>query len=239
MSEHAEAKRVGKTEAVYTRLKAEIEDGSFEPGQALTEIMLVAHTGASRTPVREALRRLAAEGLVDIGPRIGATVARISLRSVRELFDYRQLLEPAAIKMVVEESAADPSITAKFKSIAERFSALEGQPHSEGFVASYRELAEEFDATLIDCTPNYHLSRAIRELRPHSARLRRIAHTDHERLGNAVKEHIGMCDAIAAGEADNAAEALRLHLVHVDEAIFKALLSSGREPRGSAIDLVS
>lgn len=239
MLEPTEAKRLGKTEAVYLRLKAEIEDGTFEPGQALTEIMLVEHTGASRTPVREALRKLAAEGLVDIAPRVGATVARISLRSVRELFDYRRVLEPAAIRMVVEDASNDPGITAKFESIAERFAVLDGQPYSEEFAASYRQLAEEFDMTLIDCTQNYHLARAIKELRPHSARLRRIAHTDQQRLGVAVKEHLGMCHAIAAGDADNAAEALRLHLVHVDEAIFKALLSSGRETRGSAIDLVS
>lgn len=239
MLEPTEPKRLGKTEAVYLRLKAEIEDGTFEPGQALTELMLVDYTGASRTPVREALRKLAAEGLVDLAPRVGATVARISLRSVRELFDYRRVLEPAAIRMVVDEAGADPGISARFASIAEGFSALDDQPYSEAFAASYRQLADEFDMALIDCTPNYHLARAIRELRPHTARLRRIAHTDHQRLGLAVKEHLVMCQAIAAGDADSAAEALRLHLVHVDEAIFKALLSSGRETRGSAIDLVS
>lgn len=239
MSASTEAKRVGKTEAVYARLKAEIEQGFFEPGQALTEIALVAHTGASRTPVREALRRLAADGLVNITPRVGATVARISLRSVSELFDYRRILEPAAIRMVVEEARVNPEITAKFQSIAERFTALDGQPYSEEFAASYRALADEFDMTLIDCTPNHHLSRSIRELRPHSARLRRIAHTDRDRLGYAVKEHLTMCHAVVAGEADSAAEALRLHLVHVDEAIFKTLMSSARESRGSVIDLVS
>jgi DNA-binding GntR family transcriptional regulator len=201
--------------------------------------MLVEYTGASRTPVREALRKLAADGLVDIAPRVGATVARISLRSVRELFDYRRVLEPAAIRMVVDEAVANPGITAKFQNIAERFAALDGQPYSEEFAASYRQLADEFDVTLIECTPNFHLARAIRELRPHTARLRRIAHTDQQRLGYAVREHLVMCRAIAAGEADSAAEALRLHLIHVDEAIFKALLSSGREARGSAIDLVS
>ena len=239
MLEPTDAKRVGKTEAVYSRLKAEIEQGFFEPGQALTEIALVAHTGASRTPVREALRRLAAEGLVNIAPRVGATVARISLRSVRELFDYRRILEPAAIRMVVEEAAANPEITAKFQSIANRFSKLDGQAYSEEFAATYRELADVFDVTLIDCTPNYHLSRSIRDLRPHTARLRRIAHTDRERLGYAVKEHIRMCQAVVSGEADSAAEALRLHLVHVDEAIFKTLMSTARESRGSVIDLVS
>lgn len=239
MVESTEARKLGKTESVYLRLKSEIEDGTFEPGQALTEIMLVDHTGASRTPVREALRKLAADGLVDIAPRVGATVARISLRSVRELFDYRRVLEPAAIRMVVEESSADPGIAARFANIAGRFAVLDGQPYSEEFAISYRQLAEDFDATLIDCTPNYHLARAIRELRPHTARLRRIAHTDVQRLGVAVKEHLSMCHAIVAGDGAGAAEALRLHLVHVDEAIFKALLSSGRGSRGSAIDLVS
>lgn len=239
MKDAVDAKRVGKTEAVYAKLKAEIEEGFFEPGQALTEVMLVAHTGASRTPVREALRRLAAEGLVNIAPRVGATVARISLRSVRELFDYRRILEPAAIRMVVEEASVTPEITAKFQSIADRFAVLDGQAYSQEFAAAYRSLADEFDMTLIDCTPNYHLARSIRELRPHSARLRRIAHTDRERLGFAVKEHLTMCHAVVAGEADGAAEALRLHLIHVDEAIFKTLMSSGREARGSVIDLVS
>jgi DNA-binding GntR family transcriptional regulator len=99
-------------------------------------------------------------------------------------------------------------------------------------------LAEVFDTTLIECTPNPHLSRAIRELRPHTARLRRIAHANRERLMDAIGEHRAMCRAIVDGEAGAAAESLRLHLVHVDEAIFKALLS-GRDNRGRDIDLVS
>jgi DNA-binding GntR family transcriptional regulator len=238
MVERVDAKPVGKTEAVYLRLKEEIENGDFEPGQALTEFMLVEHTGASRTPVREALRRLAAEGLVNIAPRVGATVARISLRSVRELFDYRRVLEPAAIRMVVEEAAVEPAIAGRFADIDARFAALAESPRAEGFIDEYRRLAEEFDTALIECTPNAHLSRAVRELRPHTARLRRIAHAKRDRLMEAIGEHRQMCKAIADGRADAAAEALRLHLVHVDEAIFQALLS-GRDARGRDIDLVS
>lgn len=233
-----DAKPLGKTEAVYLRLKAEIENGDFEPGQALTEFMLVEHTGASRTPVREALRRLAAEGLVNIAPRVGATVARISLGSVRELFDYRRVLEPAAIRMVVEEASRNPSIGSRFAEIESRFAELATKEPTDAFIAEYRQLAEVFDTTLIECTPNAHLSRAIRELRPHTARLRRIAHADRGRLLDAIAEHRAMCQAIVDGGADAAAEALRLHLVHVDQAIFKALLS-GRDNRGRDIDLVS
>ncbi|MFJ4169645.1 GntR family transcriptional regulator [Paenarthrobacter sp. NPDC089714] len=238
MVEQVDAKPLGKTEAVYLRLKSEIENGDFEPGQALTEFMLVEHTGASRTPVREALRRLAAEGLVNIAPRVGATVARISLRSVRDLFDYRRVLEPAAIRMVVEESTEDPSVASRFAEIEGRFAELAGQPQSAGFIADYRALAEEFDTALIEATPNAHLSRAIRELRPHTARLRRIAHANRGRLLDAIEEHRVMCRAILDGVADAAAEALRLHLVHVDEAIFQALLS-GRDTKGRDIDLTN
>ncbi|QDG65430.1 MULTISPECIES: GntR family transcriptional regulator [unclassified Pseudarthrobacter] len=239
MVEHDGAKPLGKTESVYLRLKSEIENGDFQPGQALTEFMLVDHTGASRTPVREALRRLAAEGLVNIAPRVGATVARISLRSVRELFDYRRVLEPAAIRMVVEEASANPEIAQTFGGIEARFAALANEPQANDFIDEYRVLAEEFDAVLNDCTPNEHLSRAIRELRPHTARLRRIAHADRDRLMDAIEEHRGMCRAIIDGDAAAAAEALRLHLVHVDEAIFRALLSPGRDARGGDVDLVS
>jgi DNA-binding GntR family transcriptional regulator len=238
MTEQAGEKRLGKTESIYLRLKSEIENGDFEPGQALTEFMLVEHTGASRTPVREALRRLAAEGLVDIAPRVGATVARISLRSVRELFDYRRVLEPAAIRMVVEETSGDPSIAARFADIRDRFARLAEAPQSGTFTTEYRQLADDFDVALIESTPNGHLSRAIRDLRPHTARLRRIAHANRARLMDAVGEHLVMCKAIVDGDAEAATEALRLHLVHVDEAIFQALLS-GRENRGSDIDLVS
>ena len=92
------------------RLKEEIELGELAPGTPLSELSLVERTGASRTPVREALRRLAAEGLVDLVPRQGARVSRVSLQSVRDLFDFRALLEPAAVRQATEAAAADPQL---------------------------------------------------------------------------------------------------------------------------------
>ena len=91
-----------KADQVHAQLKAQIELGELTPGTPLSELSLVARTGASRTPVREALRRLAAEGLVDLAPRLGARVSRVSAQSVRDLFEFRQLLEPAAIRSATE-----------------------------------------------------------------------------------------------------------------------------------------
>ena len=85
-----------KVDLVHRRLKEEIELGELAPGTPLSELSLVERTGASRTPVREALRRLAAEGLVDLVPRQGARVSRVSPQSVRDLFDFRGgRLDPA------------------------------------------------------------------------------------------------------------------------------------------------
>lgn len=229
----------GKTESVYAQIKSEIEDGTFLPGQTMPETMLVEHTGASRTPVREALRRLAAEGLVEIAPRTPATVARISLRTVRELFDFRRVVEPAAIRAVVGETARNERIAAYFSKLADRFGEISGAEYSAEFAAEFRQLTSEFDTSLIEFTPNAHLRRSIEELRPHTTRLRRIAHTDHGRLGESVEEHIAMCRAIVAGDAIEAGRTLEDHLVHVDRAIFHALLGEQQGVSAGIVDLVS
>lgn len=237
MTDQLQEQKLGKTEAVYRQLKAEIASGRRPPGASLVEVKLVEETGASRTPVREALRRLAAEGLVELAPRMGAKVARLSLRSTRELFDYRRVLEPAAIGMVVAEARRGVGITARFSEIADQFTALQGKPHDEVFIERYRELATEFDLALIESTPNDHLARAIRELRPHTARLRQIAHAEHQRLDAGIAEHLAMCGHIVAGDAEAAVATLTEHLHHVDEAIFAAMMRSGQDSRTAAVDV--
>lgn len=238
MSAPESAAKLGKSEVVYRQLKEEISSGERAPGTALTEAKIVMETGASRTPVREALRRLAAEGLVEITPRIGAKVAPISLRSVRELFDYRRVLEPAAIAMVVEATAQHPEILEPFQALAEGFRELRGHEFDDDFVSHYRELASEFDLTMISCTPNDHLARAIRELRPHTARVRQIAHAERDRLDGAIQEHLDMAGHIIAGNGPAAAAALTEHLRNVEGAIFKALMRSGQGSRSASVDIV-
>ena len=110
-----------KADLVHRHLKEQIELGELAPGTPLSELSLVEQTGASRTPVREALRRLAAEGLVDLTPRLGARVSRVSLQSVRDLFDFRSMLEPAAIRQATEAAAADPDLRRSFAELRNEF----------------------------------------------------------------------------------------------------------------------
>ncbi len=229
----------GKTDAVYLQLKSDIEEGVFSPGETLPEIMLVDRTGASRTPVREALRRLAADGLVEIAPRRPAVVSRISLRTVRELFDFRRIIEPAAIRLVAREAEESAEIRDRFAALQQDFQEILGLEYNESFAARFRANTRHFDDLLLQYTPNGHLSRSIAELRTHTARLKRIAHTDHARLHESTAEHIAMCQAIIEGQEQQAATMLDEHLHHVDRAIFAALLDQQESGRSRGhVDLL-
>ena len=229
-----DATGASKADLVHRRLKEQIELGELAPGTPLSELSLVERTGASRTPVREALRRLAAEGLVDLVPRQGARVSRVSLQSVRDLFDFRALVEPAAIRQATEAAAADPGLRRAFASMRTEFTRIERRTPSPARSRAFYEVADRFDWAVIDATRNDHLRRSIAELRPHTARLRNLSHLDAQRVEVSVGEHLAICDALLAGDADGAATALAEHLARSLETIFRNL---ARVP-GEDVDLL-
>ena len=207
---------------------------SSPPGTPLSELSLVERTGASRTPVREALRRLAAEGLVDLVPRQGARVSRVSLQSVRDLFDFRALLEPAAIRQATEAAAADPALRRVV-----RVDAHGVRPHpaarpdarpARGPSTSWPTGSTGRSSR---ATRNEHLRRTIAELRPHTARLRNLSHVDPQRVDVSVAEHLVICDALLRGDAEEAAARTADHLVGSLATIFRNLASTP----GSGLDL--
>jgi DNA-binding GntR family transcriptional regulator len=223
-----------KAEQVHRQLKEEIELGELAPGTPLSELSLVERTGASRTPVREALRRLAAEGLVDLAPRQGARVSRVSARSVRDLFDFRSLLEPVAMRQATEAAAADPALRREFAAMRTEFARLQRRVPSQARSRAFYELADRFDWAIIGATRNEHLRRTIAELRPHTARLRNLSHVDPQRVDVSLEEHLRMCDAVVAGDADTAAAAIAEHLALSLEMIFRNLASGA----GEALDVL-
>jgi DNA-binding GntR family transcriptional regulator len=211
-----------KADQVHAQLKQEIELGELAPGAPLSELSLVARTGASRTPVREALRRLAAEGLVDLA-RSGARVSRVSAQSVRDLFEFRQLLEPAAIRQATATAATDPAVHRAFEDMRAGFAAVQARTASPDRSRAFYELADRFDWAIIAATPNQHLRRAIADLRPHTARLRNLSHLDPRRTDVSVAEHLVICDALLAGDADAAASGIAEHLAESLRTIFRNL----------------
>ena len=195
------------SDRAYTALRIEILDGAVVPGTVLGEVEQAARLGVSRTPLREALARLEADGLVAASGRT-MVVTEISVDGIRELFELRQALEEQAARL-----AAVRRPTAVFESLAQRFAtapALVDQ--GEDGAEEYYALIDEFDAAVDAAVDNDYLVGALGAVRTHLARIRRLARHNPDRLRAAATEHQLIAEAIAAGDSGLAAHATHVHL---------------------------
>ncbi|WP_037682491.1 GntR family transcriptional regulator [Streptomyces griseus] len=223
------ARASGKSEAVYERLKGDIESLRLRPGAKLSEVQLGEDLGASRTPVREAIRRLAREGLVDFAPGEVARVAAISLGGVRALFEFRMLLEPAAAASVSAAGMADERVLVPFHDLLERledfdesFRALDTAAQARSYQEFY-EVTEGFDQAIISACRNPYLARTIHDLRSQTVRLRHLSHSGPRRMLTSLEEHRAMLKAIVHGDAQAAEAACRHHLAQTLQALIESL----------------
>ena len=218
--------RDSKSEQVYTQLREEILSGELRPGQSLSVLGMGERFAASRTPVRDAFLRLESDGLVSLIDRQGARVSPISIRGVRDLFELRMLLETAATRQVAEAAAHDDKIRGVFADLFAQFKAIAGQKPSPQRRERFYELAEAYDQAIIAHVRNQRLGRTIADLRPHSARLRMIAHSRPDRLEVSLKEHLAVCSAILEHRADDAVAACTEHLANTQNTILQAVLNA-------------
>ncbi|MEU0169593.1 GntR family transcriptional regulator [Streptomyces iakyrus] len=219
----------GKSEAVYERLKGDIESLRLRPGAKLSEVQLGEELGASRTPVREAIRRLAREGLVDFVPGEVARVASISLGGVRALFEFRMLLEPEATASVATLGTARDHVLVPFRELLEQleefdaaFRAL-GAAEQERDYQGFYDLTESFDQAVIAACRNPYLARTIRDLRSQTVRLRHLSHSGPRRMLTSLEEHRAMLKAMTQGDAQAASAACRHHLAQTLQALIDSL----------------
>ena len=218
----------GKTEAIYAQLKGEIQALELAPGSRLSEVLVAKRLGASRTPVREAIRRLAREGLVSFIPGEVAEVAPISLRGVRALFEFRMILEPAAIRMVALDGLTRPELLVPFREIAQELATVAEDfaiADREELVARFYDLTERFDRAIIATCHNEPLATTIADRRGQTARLRGIAHADPARMERSLAEHQRMCEAVLGGDPESAARELSQHLAVTLRTIIEGLAS--------------
>lgn len=192
---------VRASDAAYERLRSEIIDWQLEPGTPLGEIETAARLGVSRTPVREALARLAAEGLVSSVGRT-ARVSPLSRDLVIELYELREALETHSAKFAARRR--DPH---RFERILAEYRPG-GDPEPERPYA----LADELDAAIDEAADNRYIRAELAALRGQMARVRRHAHSDPERLRRATDEHLLIAEAILAGDESLAMHATAVHL---------------------------
>ena len=227
----------------HRTLRADIIDGSLPPGTALTETEQAARLGVSRTPVREALARLVADGLVtERGPR-SLVVSRIDADDVRALFTLRRALDEQSARVAAIAIAAADSDDAQrttLRALADRFAAVDPTSLTVAAAAdtaagnpvhhSYYALVAEFDAALDAATAHSpYLATATAAARVHLARVRRLARDDGTRLAASAREHAAIAHAIADGDAERAVHATHLHLHNALASILNHLAAPPKE----------
>ncbi|KQZ86230.1 GntR family transcriptional regulator [Microbacterium sp. Root166] len=193
------------SDRAYSTLLDEIQDGALPPGTVLGEVEQAARLGVSRTPLREALGRLAADGLVAQQSARVTVVTAIDAGDIREIFELRRALEESAARLAAERGDA-----AAFGELASEFADADliGRDGLDAYYAVIRRFDEELDASVA----NDYLTAALRTVRTHLVRVRRLARDNPDRLAASVAEHRLIASAIAARDADLAAHATHVHL---------------------------
>ncbi|MGR2753425.1 GntR family transcriptional regulator [Agromyces arachidis] len=194
-------------ERAYRSLRSEILDGALSPGTVLQEVEQSTRLGVSRTPVREALRRLVADGLVESSGR-GTVVTAVSHDDIVALYELREALEAKAAGLAARRREDEP-----FRRLLERLTeapALLAQ--GEAGLAGYFAIVDELDDAIEAAVENPFLAAALRSVQLHSARIRRLARHNPDRLRAAAEEHRLIVEAILAGDAELAVHATHVHL---------------------------
>lgn len=211
------------SDRAYAELLEQIQNGALAPGTVLGEVEQAARLGVSRTPLREALGRLAADGLVvQQSPRV-TVVSDVDIDDIRALFELRRALEETSARLAAVRGDAEA-----FAELADDFarSSLHGDAGRE----AYYSLIARFDAQLDASVGNDYLAAALRTVRTHLVRVRRLARDIPERLAASVAEHRLIATAIAQRDADLAAHATHVHLHNA----LATILASVDAPTSSA-----
>ncbi|WP_353114230.1 GntR family transcriptional regulator [Microbacterium sp.] len=204
------------SDRAYTALLEEIQSGALAAGAVLGEVEQADRLGVSRTPLREALRRLVADGLVvQQSPRV-TVVADLDVDDIRALFEIRRALEETTARLAAVRGDA-----ALFAALAAEFAAvdLSGDAGRDAYYA----LIARLDAALDAAVANDYLSSALRTVRTHLVRVRRMARDKPERLTASAAEHLTIAEALAARDGDLAAHATHVHLHNALTSILASL----------------
>ncbi len=211
VSRPAPGERNTLAEELRLQLADEIVRGALLPGAALDETDLASRYGVSRTPVREALRQLAASGLVETRAHRGAIVARPSEQRLLGMFEAMAELEALCAGL-----AAQRMTGGERRGLEQVHEALRALIHS-GDPQRYHDVNEAFHAAIYDGTHNAYLAELTLATRQRVQPFRRAQFRNLGRLAKSHAEHDRVVVAILRGDAAGASEAMRAHIMTVCE----------------------
>ncbi len=204
-------------ETVIDQLRDLIVQGELAPETKLNERVLAERLGTSRTPLREAIKFLASEGLVELLPNRGAVVAALKPEKMQEVFVVLGALEALAGDLACR-NATEADI-ADIRALHYHMLAH----HARGELAQYFRYNQQIHQRIIDCAGNATLAQAWRAMNAHVKRARYLANLSGERWDKAVKEHEEMIEALTRRDGAKLQMLLRDHLANKLVMVMEAL----------------
>lgn len=195
-------------EQVYDLLKDAILRGDFSPGQRLSPQDLCDRFQVSVTPIRDALRRLEADGLVQVSPRRGTFVAEFTAQDVREVFESRRIIEQAAAEKLPYDSE---TIIQRMASLLDEMEAL----IDGGIIGDYPrylDLDKEFHYCIVQSLHNGRMTELFHSLRVHTYVALALAPSAERRTPQTHAEHRAILAAFQERDVDRAKRAIAIHL---------------------------
>ncbi len=200
---------------VYQELKTQIMTGSIKPGTRIMEVDIAEEMGVSRTPIREAIRKLEKEGFVSIEPRKGVYAAEMSVHDMVEALEVRETLEGQAAELAAKRITEEE--LDQLKECTESFNKAVSDEDSEGMI-KYDTL---FHHLIVEASGNKVLVDMVSKLQEVVLRFRYLYFSDFRRSAQMPAEHKLIVDAICSGEPQKAKEAATIHIDRLKELVIE------------------
>ena len=204
-------------DVVFNTLRKAILTGELKPGERLMEIHLADKLGVSRTPVREAIRKLELEGLVIMMPRRGAQVAQITEKSLKDVLEVRRALDALCVELACDRISAEEE-----ELLGEACDEFERATETkDATIIAKADVA--FHDIIVRATGNQRLIQLINNLSEQMYRYRFEYIKDESQYIRLVEEHKMIYESIIAGDKKKAAEAAKLHIDNQEQSIIRQI----------------
>lgn len=220
MQEHLQIKMdefLPLRDVVFNTLRQAILTGELKPGERLMEIHLANRLGVSRTPIREAIRKLELEGLVIMIPRRGAEVAQITEKSMNDVLEVRRSMDALCIELACER-ISDEELVALKKACDEFEKAVE-----TGDIKVIAQADVAFHDIIVRATGNMRLVQLINNLSEQMYRYRFEYIKDGSQHARLVEEHRMIYDSIVRKDKETASQVAKLHIDNQKKSIIDQL----------------
>ena len=209
-------KTVSLADQVFEKLENDIITGVYARGEILTELKLVENLGVSRTPIREALRRLEQERLIAESGK-GSVVLGITLEDLVDIMDIRQRIEGLAAYYAAKNIT--PEGVERLRTINQ----LQDFYYGKRDIEHLREMDDQFHDAIYELSGRAIIHDTLLPLHKKTQRYRRISIEDSTRLDKSMQEHRAIFEAIAAGNAGQAEQLVHQHIVNAKESMVERL----------------